>query len=78
MSASQNTLDLKPVSEASRALLREVRFNGGKMTIVSSLEARAKALELRKAGYVHIGETGYDLRLTGFGQAYLDMLMRAH
>ncbi|WP_421360018.1 hypothetical protein [Agrobacterium rosae] len=78
MSASQNTLNLTPVAEASRALLREVRFAGGKMTIVSTFEARAKALELRKAGYVHIGETGYDLRLTGLGQAYLDMLMRAH
>ncbi len=78
MSASQNTLTLTPVAEASRALLRKVRFAGGKMTIVSTVEARSKALELRKAGYVHIGETGYDLRLTGLGQAYLDTLMRAH
>lgn len=77
MSASQSNLNLTPVAEASRALLREVRFAGGKMTIVATFEALAKAQELRKAGYIHIGGKGYDLRLTGLGQAYLDMLMRA-
>lgn len=78
MSASQNTLTLTPVAEASRALLREVRFAGGKMTIVATHDALAKATELRKAGYVHVVGKGYDLRLTGLGQAYLDALMRAH
>lgn len=78
MKHESNTLELKPVSDAARAQLREVRFAGGTLSISATLEARAKALELRKAGYVNIGESGYDLRLTGLGQAYLDRLMRAH
>ncbi|MCI9865832.1 hypothetical protein RHIZ_07750 [Rhizobium skierniewicense] len=78
MKHESSTLELTPVSDAARAQLREVRFAGGKLSISATFEARAKALELRKAGYVNIGESGYDLRLTGLGQAYLDRLMRAH
>lgn len=78
MNSNQSSLDLPPISEAARALLCEVRFAGCRLTISATFKARELALELRKAGYVHIGETGYDLRLTGFGQAYLDRLMRAH
>lgn len=78
MSGNQSALSFNSISDGSRALLREVKAAGGKMTIRDTLQAREKALELKKAGYVHIGESGYDLRLTGFGQAYLDRLMRAH
>lgn len=78
MKSNESILDLPSVSDPARALLREVRFAGGRLTVSATFVARGLALELRKAGYVHIGESGYDLRLTGFGQAYLDRLMRAH
>ncbi|WP_288430228.1 hypothetical protein [uncultured Agrobacterium sp.] len=78
MSGNQSALSFNPISDASRALLRELKAAGGKMTIHATFTGRDKALELKRAGYIHIGETGYDLRLTGFGQAYLDRLMRAH
>lgn len=78
MSAEQNALCVKPISDASRALLRDVRAAGGKMTIQATFSERDKALELKQAGYVTIGGKGYELRLTGQGQAYLDKIMRAH
>ena len=78
MSSDQNAQCVKPISDASRALLREVRAAGGKMTIQATFSARDKALELKRAGYVQIGGKGYELQLTGQGQAYLDKLMRAH
>ncbi len=78
MKTSESALTLKPISDAARALLRDVRAAGNKFTIRTSFQARALAAELKKAGYVQIDQSGYELRLTGMGQAYLDRLMRAH
>lgn len=78
MKTSESALTLKPISDAARALLRDVRAGGSKYTIRASFQARALAAELKKAGYVQIDQSGYELRLTGMGQAYLDRLMRAH
>ena len=78
MKTSESALTLKPISDAARAMLRDVRAAGNKYTIRASFQARALAAELKKAGYVQIDQSGYDLRLTGTGQAYLDRLMRAH
>ena len=78
MKTSESTLTITPISDAARAMLRDVRAAGGKHTIRASFQARALATELKKAGYVQIDQSGYDLRLTGMGQAYLDRLMRAH
>jgi len=78
LKTSENALTLTPISDAARAMLREVRAAGGNLTIPVSFKARSLALELKRAGYVQIGASGYDLRLTGMGQAYLDRLMRAH
>ncbi|NTA10834.1 hypothetical protein [Agrobacterium tumefaciens] len=78
MKISETALTLTPISDAARAMLREVRAAGGSLTIHASFKARRLALELKRAGYVQIGISGYDLRLTGMGQAYLDRLMRAH
>ncbi|WCK12365.1 hypothetical protein G6L41_008785 [Agrobacterium tumefaciens] len=78
MKTSESTMTLKPISDAARAMLRDVRAAGNKYTIRASFQARALAAELKKAGYVQIDQSGYDLRLTGMGQAYLDRLMRAH
>lgn len=78
MKTSESALTLKPISDAARAMLRDVRAAGNKYTIRASFQARALAAELKKAGYVQIDQGGYDLRLTGMGQAYLDRLMRSH
>ncbi len=78
MKTNESALTLKPISDAARALLRDVRAAGNKFTIRASFQARALSAELKKAGYVHIDQSGYELRLTGMGQAYLDRLMRAH
>lgn len=78
MKPSESALTLMPISDAARAMLRDVRAAGNKYTIRASFQARALAAELKKAGYVQIDQSGYDLRLTGTGQAYLDRLMRAH
>ena len=78
MKTSESALTLKPISDAARALLRDVRAAGNKFTIRASFQARALAAELKKAGYVQVDQSGYELRLTGMGQAYLDRLMRAH
>lgn len=78
MKTSESALTLTPISDAARAMLREVRAAGNKYTIRASFQARALATELKKAGYVQIDQSGYELRLTGMGQAYLDRLMRAH
>jgi hypothetical protein len=78
LKTSESALNLTPISDAARAQLREVRAAGGNLTIPASFKARSLAQELKKAGYVQIGASGYDLRLTGMGQAYLDRLMRAH
>lgn len=78
MKTSESALTLKPISDAARAMLRDVRAAGNKYTIRASFQARALAAELKKAGYVQIDQSGCDLRLTGMGQAYLDRLMRAH
>ncbi len=78
MKASESALTLKPISDAARAMLRDVRAAGNKYTIRASFQARALATELKKAGYVQIDQSGSELRLTGMGQAYLDRLMRAH
>lgn len=78
MKTSESALTLKPISDAARAMLRDVRAAGNRYTIRASFQARALAAELKKAGYVQIDQSGDDLRLTGMGQAYLDRLMRAH
>lgn len=78
MKPSESALTLKPISDAARAMPRDVRAAGNKFTIRASFQARALAAELKKAGYVQIDQSGYELRLTGMGQAYLDRLMRAH
>lgn len=78
MKTIESALILKPIPDAARALLRDVRAAGNKYTIRASFQARALAAELKKAGYVQIDQGGYELRLTGMGQAYLDRLMRAH
>lgn len=78
MKTSEGALTLKPISDAARAMLRDVRAAGNKYTIRASFQARSLAAELKKAGYVQIDQSGYELRLTGMGQAYLDRLMRAH
>lgn len=78
MKTCESALTLTPISDAARSMLRDVRTAGGKYTIRASFQARALAAELKKAGYVQIDHSGYDLRLTGMGQAYLDRLMRAH
>jgi len=78
LKTSESALTLKPISDAARAMLRDVRAAGNKYTIRASFQARALAAELKKAGYVQIDQNGHDLRLTGMGQAYLDRLMRAH
>jgi len=78
LKTSESALTLKPISDAARAMMRDVRAAGGKCTIRESFQDSALAVELKKAGYVQIDQSGYDLRLTGMGQAYLDRLMRAH
>ncbi|NWJ24752.1 hypothetical protein [Rhizobium sp. RM] len=78
MKPNESVIDFPSVSDAARALLREVRFAGHRMSISGEAKPRALALELCGAGYVRTGETECDLRLTGFGEAYLDQLMRAH
>lgn len=78
MKPNESVLDLPSVSDAARAQLREVRFAGGRLKIDDSPTAQDLARQLRKAGYIHIDESGFNLRLTGNGQAYLDRLMRAH
>lgn len=67
---------LTPISDAARALLRSARVAGGRLD-VDHLRAHL-VTECRKAGYLHVPENGGVGRLTGLGQAYLDLLMRAH
>ena len=67
---------MTPISDAARAVLRSARVGGGRIELNPLREHLIS--ECRKAGYLHVGEGAKTGRLTGLGQAYLDMLMRAH
>ncbi|TWD54523.1 hypothetical protein FB480_103435 [Agrobacterium vitis] len=76
MSDTPNTLFERPLSDAARAYLRKVKHHGGRL-VFTDAEPQGLAVECRRAGYVHISDSGMIL-LTGLGQAYLDRLMRAN
>lgn len=67
---------ITPISDAARAVLRSARVGGGRIDI-NPLRAHLVE-ECRKAGYLHVAEGDSFGRLTGLGQAYLDLMMRAH
>ncbi len=67
----------RPLSDSARGFLREVKFQGGKLSLYTPVRRRL-AEECRGCGYVHITADGETAKLTGLGQAYLDRLMRAH
>jgi hypothetical protein len=74
--ATSTKLFERPVSDAARAYLRKVKIHGGRL-VLTDAEPQGLTTECRRAGYLHISDTGMIL-LTGLGQAYLDRLMRAH
>lgn len=66
-----------PISDRARAFLREVKFAGGSIYIKDA-GACQNAIACRAAGYVQITTDYKTAKITGHGQAHLDLLMRAH
>lgn len=76
MQAPSLAAAITPISDAARAVLRSARVGGGRIEL-NPLRAHLVE-ECRKAGYLHVSEGAPVGRLTGLGQAYLDLMMRAH
>lgn len=65
-----------PLADRDRAFLRSLRVAGGRMPLVTVAQ-RKSAEACRVAGYIQILDDGRTARLTGNGQAYLDLLARS-